>query len=44
MKTRNNFQLKGNEESSERALNDTEASQLSDIEFKSMVIRHLFQN
>ena len=33
--------MKGKEESSERMLNETEASQLSDIEFKAMVIRKL---
>ena len=38
---RNNPQTKGKEESSERMLNETEASQLSDIEFKTMVIRKL---
>ena len=38
---RNNPQLKGKEESSERMLNEIEASQLSDIEFKTMVIRKL---
>ena len=35
---RNNPQLKGKEEASERMLNETEASQLSDTEFKAMVI------
>ena len=38
---RNNPQSKGKEESSERMLNKTEASKLSDIEFKTMVIRKL---
>ena len=38
---RNNPQMKGKEEASERMLNDKEASQLSDIEFKTMVIRKL---
>ena len=38
---RNNPQLKGKEESSERMLNKTEASKLSDTEFKTMVIRKL---
>ena len=38
---RNNPQSKGKEESSERMLNKIEASQLSDIEFKTMVIRKL---
>ena len=36
---RNKPQPKGKEESSGRMLNEIEASQLSDIEFKSMVIR-----
>ena len=36
---RNNPQLKGKEESPERVLNETEASKLSDIELKTMVIR-----
>ena len=31
--------MKGKEESQERMLNEIEASQLSDIEFKAMVIR-----
>ena len=38
---RNNPQSKGQEESSERVLNEIEATQLSDIEFKTMVIRKL---
>ena len=38
---RNNLQTKGREESSERALNVIEANQLSDIEFKAMVIMKL---
>ena len=38
---RTNHQTKGNEESSERMLNKIEASQLSDTEFKTMVIRKL---
>ena len=38
---RNNPHLKGKEESSERVLNEIEASKLSDIEFKTMVIRKL---
>ena len=38
---RNNPQSKGKEESSERVLNEIEASQLSDTEFKTMVIRKL---
>ena len=33
--------MKGKEEISERMLNEIEASQLSDIEFKAMVIRRL---
>ena len=33
--------MKGKEEASERMLNEIEASQLSDIEFKTMVIRKL---
>ena len=36
---RNNPQMKGKEEASERMLNEIEASQLSDTEFKAMVIR-----
>ena len=35
---RNNPQMKGKEESSERMLTEKEASQLSDTEFKVMVI------
>ena len=38
---RNNLQLNGKEESTERVLNEIEASNLSDIEFKIMVIRML---
>ena len=38
---RNNPQMKGKEEASERMLNEIEASQLSDTEFKAMVIRKL---
>ena len=38
---RNNSQSKGKEECSERMLNVIEASQLSDTEFKAMVIRKL---
>ena len=38
---RNNLQLKGKEESPERVLNEIEASKLSDIEFKTMIIRKL---
>ena len=33
--------MKGKEEASERMLSEIEASQLSDIEFKAMVIRKL---
>ena len=33
--------MKGKDESSERVLNEIEASQLSDIEFQTMVIRKL---
>ena len=40
-KQRNNPQMKGKEEVSERMLNETEASQLSDIDYKAMVIRKL---
>ena len=38
---RNNSQMKGKEEASERMLNEKEASQLSDIEFKELVTRKL---
>ena len=38
-KTKKQHQMKGKEESSERMLNETEASQLSDNEFKTMVIK-----
>ena len=38
---RNNPQMKGKEEAWERMLNEIEASQLSDIEFKAMVISKL---
>ena len=38
---RNNPQMKGKEEASERILTEKEASQLSGIEFKAMVIRKL---
>ena len=38
---RNNPQLKGKEESLEKELNEIEASNLSDIEFKIRVIRML---
>ena len=38
---RNNPQMKGKEEAPERMLTEKEASQLSDTEFKAMVIRKL---
>ena len=38
---RNNPQMKGKEESSETVLNEIDASQLSNIEFKTMVVRKL---
>ena len=38
---RNNPQLKGKEDSPERVLNEIPASKLSDIKFKTMVIRKL---
>ena len=38
---RNNPQLKGKEESSGRVISEIEASKLSDIEFKTMVMRKL---
>ena len=38
-KQTNNPQMKGKEEASGRMLNETEKNQLSDIEFKAMVIR-----
>ena len=38
---RNNSQMKGKEEVSETMINEIEASQLSDIEFKELVIRNL---
>ena len=40
-KQRNNPQSKRKEEPSERVLNEIEVSQLSDTEFKTMVIRKL---
>ena len=40
---RKNTQMKGKEEASERMLTEKEASQLSDVEFKAMVIRKLTQ-
>ena len=36
--------MKGKKEASERMLNEIEASQLSDTEFKAMVIRKLTQH
>ena len=36
---RNNPQMKGKEEAADRMLTEKEASQLSDTEFKAMVIR-----
>ena len=38
---RNNPQMKGKEEASERMLTEKEVTQLSDTEFKAMVIRKL---
>ena len=38
---RNNLQMKGKEEVSETMLNEKEASQPSDAEFKELVIRKL---
>ena len=38
---RNNPQMKGKEEVSETMLNEKEASQLSDAEFKELVMRKL---
>ena len=40
-KQRNNPQMKGKEEASERMLTEKEATQLSDTEFKAMIIRNL---
>ena len=40
---RNNPQLKGKEEYSERVLNEIKASKLADTEFKTMVIRKLYE-
>ena len=40
---RNNPQMKGKGEVSERMLNEKEASQLSDTEFKELVIRKLHE-
>ena len=41
VRQRDNPQMKGKEEASETMINEVEASQLSDIEFKAMVIRKL---
>ena len=41
---RNKPQKKGKEEASERMLTEIEASKLSDIEFKTMIIRKLNEN
>ena len=38
---RNNPEMKGKEEASERMLNEIQASPLSDTEFKALVIRKL---
>ena len=38
---RNNHQMKGKEEASDRMLSEIETSQISDIEFKELVIRKL---
>ena len=38
---RNNPQMKGKEEASETMLNEREATQLSDTEFKAVVIRKI---
>ena len=38
---RNNLQIRGKEEASERMLMEIEASKLSDTEFKAIVIRKL---
>ena len=38
---RNNPQMKGKEEATERMLNEKETSEWSDIEYKAMVIRKL---
>ena len=38
---RNNSQMKGKEEAPERMLTEKEASQLSDTEFKAVIIRKL---
>ena len=41
VRQRNNPQMKGQEEASEGMLTEKEATQLSDTEFKAMVIRKL---
>ena len=41
---RNKSQVKGKEEASERMLTEKEASQLSDAEFKAMVIRKITEH
>ena len=41
---RNNPQMKGKEEALERMLNEIEASQLSDNEFKELVIKKLWEH
>ena len=38
---RNNPQMKGKEDTSERMLNEIEVNQISDVDFKEMVIRKL---
>ena len=43
-KQRYNPQKKGKEEASQRMLTEKEASQLSDTEFKAMVIKKLTEN
>ena len=43
VRQRNNPQMKGKEEVSEKMLNEKEASQLSDNEFKELVIRKLHE-
>ena len=40
---RNNPEMKGKEEASERMLNEKDASQLSDSEFKELVMRKLIE-
>ena len=41
---RNNHQMKGKEEAPERMITEKKATQLSDIQFKAMVIRKLTEN